>query len=66
LTVASVVNAGSVSIVCPECDAIVVVPVNCEIENPEGAWLGAAALNCTPDMTDLWAHMWTHEEADHG
>jgi len=56
-----VTRAGSVGVVCPECEVTVDVPVDCEIENPEGAWLGSASLTCTPDMTELWAHMWTHE-----
>lgn len=54
-------KAGPIGIVCPVCEETIPVPIECEIENGENAWLGTATLNCTPDMSDLWAHMWGHE-----
>lgn len=54
------VHAGNVEVICPACETLIGVDVSAEIvqqgDNPY--------LATTPDMTDLWAHMWTHEGED--
>lgn len=51
---------GSYDVQCPACPTVVPVPVSCGVVNNENAWLGEARLVCDPDMSDLWAHMWSH------
>jgi hypothetical protein len=53
---------GTVHILCPECGALMPATVSVEIENNDGAHLGEARLVCTPDMTDVHAHVWTHSQ----
>lgn len=55
------VMIGTAQIACPACDTIVPVPVEGHLDNEEHSHLGEARLVCEPDMTDLWAHMWTHD-----
>jgi hypothetical protein len=52
-------QAGHVHVACPACDTIVPVPVHCNIAETTAS---TAELICTPDMADLWAHVWTHDE----
>ncbi len=58
------IEVGSFDIACPVCQTPVPVVVSCRTENNENAWLGQATMECTPDMTELWAHLWTHNEDD--
>ncbi|GAA4176542.1 hypothetical protein [Gryllotalpicola koreensis] len=61
MTVASgPVSVGTVEVICPVCEQIVPVPVTADIV---GQFDQELRLECTPDMADLWAHMWAHEEA---
>lgn len=52
--------AGTVWIICPECGDLIPARVKAAIEDPDAAHLGEARLVCTPDMTDVHAHAWTH------
>lgn len=56
------VYVGHVDITCPDCDTVVPVPVTAEIVNNEYAHLGESRLVCEPDMTDMWAHTWSHHD----
>lgn len=62
MAITTTMKAGSVLIQCPACDIAVNIPVTCEVLNDELAHQGKASLVCTPDMADLWAHMWSHDE----
>jgi hypothetical protein len=44
--------------VCPKCREELDVPVKLSITT-EGD--GAQFIECDPDLTDVWAHAWTHE-----
>jgi hypothetical protein len=55
-------HVGTVRIQCPECGELMPATVSAAIENPEGSDVGDATLVCTPDMTDIHAHMWTHSD----
>lgn len=55
-------TVGTFPIQCPACSFVVDIPVNCEVVNNEAAHQGEARLVCEPDMSDIWAHMWTHEQ----
>lgn len=52
------INVGEVGIVCPECSAEIPVSVSAELTADDE---GRQYLACDPDMSDLWAHMWTHD-----
>jgi hypothetical protein len=56
------VNVGTVGIICPVCGEEIPVTVTATMLNPEKASDGSASLVCEPDTTDMWAHMWSHEE----
>jgi hypothetical protein len=45
---------------CPECAEVIPVPLTITLR-AEGTELVA---NVTSDTADLWAHAWTHTEAD--
>lgn len=51
-------NAGSVGIKCPECKLVIEVALTAELTEKEGRQY----LSVEPDMSDLWAHSWSHEE----
>lgn len=53
---------GTVYVQCPACDELMPARVTAEIGNPEGADVGESTLICTPDMTDIHAHVWTHTD----
>lgn len=53
------VHLGTAEIVCPECDAVLPVPVRMHLGAAEN---GQQMLVTDPDMTDLWAHAFTHED----
>ena len=59
--ISGTVNVGTVGVVCPVCDAEIPVTVTATLGRPEEAHAGTATLICEPDMTDLWAHMWSHD-----
>lgn len=52
---------GTAQITCPVCETNMPVPVSGHIDNNDYAHLGEARLVCEPDMTDMWAHMWSHD-----
>jgi hypothetical protein len=43
---------------CPECQAVIPVAV-ADVETTTDSE-GRQFLNFKPDMSDLWAHFWTH------
>jgi hypothetical protein len=47
---------------CPVCDVEIPIPVTFELSEPDEE--GAQYLNFEPDMADLWAHSWTHQETE--
>jgi hypothetical protein len=61
--VSGTVPVGAVGILCPECGAEIPVPVTATIGNGGAAHEGGATLELDSDMSDLWAHMWTHDLA---
>ena len=52
----------SVDMICAECQESIEVPIVVEIVNGDRAHEGRASLTCTPDLADLWAHMWIHTD----
>lgn len=60
MAIATPMHVGTVTIQCPACPTQVDVVVTARIDDGD-AHAGQANLICEPDMTDLWAHMWTHE-----
>lgn len=55
---ANQVEVGTAHIECPECGEVMPAAVTCQIiESDEGG----QTLACTPDMTDIWAHVWSHD-----
>lgn len=48
-------------ILCPECGETVTIQIDVRIENNDYAHLGEARIVAEPELSDLWAHMWTHE-----
>lgn len=51
---------GTVHISCPACGELMPATVHAEIVDETGDGLNAR-LVCTPDMTDVHAHVWGHE-----
>ena len=49
-----------VAVICPECHQQVPVPITVRIEGTDHQ----PTVVATPDMTDLWAHAWTHTKGD--
>ena len=47
-----------IDIECPECEMVIPVRIEASLEN---SCMGDHELTLTPDMTDLWAHSFTHE-----
>lgn len=56
------VEVGTAHVVCPVCEAVMPAVVTAQIVSGDAA--GRVMLECTPDMSDVWAHMWTHDEGD--
>lgn len=53
-------HVGDVSVICPECEIDVPIGVFAWVEgNP-----GEERLRTESQMTDLWAHMFTHYEGE--
>lgn len=50
---------GTVFISCPACGELMPATVRAEVEDETGDGL-SARLVCTPDMTDVHAHVWSH------
>lgn len=50
--------ACTVHVQCPECD--VVVPIGCTVLLTTDD-SGAQLIDVEPDVTEAWAHAWTHE-----
>jgi len=50
---------------CPECPALIPVPVLARIEKDEE---GEQYMETRADMAEVWAHSWTHEQerGNHG
>lgn len=59
-------HVGTVHILCPDCGYLMPATVSAEIADAEFADMGQATLVCTPDMTDVHAHMWTHAAEEAG
>lgn len=57
---------GTAYVGCPVCNAALPATVTAEILNPDDAFTGEARLACEPDMSDIWAHMWAHEQESAG
>lgn len=52
--------AGVVHVECPSCGESMPATVTCEIlGDTDGE---DQTLACTPDMTDIWAHVWSHDD----
>jgi len=49
-------EVGVARIACPECAAVIEIPVTCELTQQGDRQY----LECEPDMADLWAHAWSH------
>lgn len=47
------------TVLCPWCNAEVPVPVLGRMFNDDE---GRLAMATKPDLTEVWAHAWTHEE----
>lgn len=50
---------------CPECGAVIPVTFTFRL-SPQPYIFGREATflaHAIPDMTDVWAHAWTHQEA---
>lgn len=47
----------AVHLECPTCGQVIAVPITVTVEESADGWL----LHCTPDLTDTWAHAWTHD-----
>lgn len=52
------ISVGTVAAQCPaeDCGAVVDIPVTAEFETQGDRQY----LVCEPDMSDLWAHAWSH------
>ena len=61
-TAAGVVRVGVVRVVCPECEVEVPCEVTAELVPADVE--GRVNLECRPDMTDLWAHVWAHTDGE--
>jgi hypothetical protein len=50
----------TVTVGCPECGEEITVPVAVGMPVDEA---GVQRMTLEPDLSDLWAHAWTHTEA---
>lgn len=59
------VEVGTAYILCddPDCRAKMPVVVTAELNTHDD---GRQYLDCEPDMTDMWAHYWTHRGVEGG
>lgn len=49
---------------CPECDVVVPITVRAELARVSDH---QQTISLEPDLTELWAHAWTHEaQVDQG
>lgn len=53
-------TVGTVWIACPECGESLPATVSAEVVDHDGDGLHSE-LVCTPDMTDVHAHVWAHQ-----
>lgn len=51
-------KVGEMKLRCPECDLLIPVDVQMQVVGTE--------FGCRPDLTDVWAHAFEHEEAHRG
>ncbi|MEQ6898998.1 hypothetical protein [Microbacterium sp. KR10-403] len=61
MATAAPVHVGTVNIQCPVCDTIIPAEVTAVLVPAAATESGRIELACTPDLTDMWAHMWTHQ-----
>lgn len=54
------VKLDGLAVACPDCGQRVDIPVTVELSGP---W-EKMSLELTPDLADVWAHSWTHEESE--
>jgi hypothetical protein len=47
------------SVQCPQCEEVIDIPIEVIITSPED---DQQFIRCEPDLTDVWAHAWTHED----
>lgn len=57
MATAGTVHVGTVIVECPVCGEHMPATVSAEIVPGDD---GQVDLDCRPDMTDIWAHMWAH------
>jgi hypothetical protein len=50
----------SVLVGCPECGQEIAVPVSVDMPMDDE---GVQRMTFEPDLSDLWAHAWTHTES---
>lgn len=55
------VRPPSTRIICPVCEARIPVPIHVSLEHFSDE---PSRLVAEPDMTDVWAHAWTHNGGD--
>ena len=53
---------GTAHIACPECQEVIPVDVRGRLVYRDDDDRGR--IECDPDLTDLWAHAWTHTDGD--
>lgn len=54
------VHVGVVEVICPVCEEVIPVEVTARIIDTADAH--QMTLHCEPDLTDLWAHSFTHDQ----
>lgn len=47
------------SVQCPQCEQVIDIPIEVIITDPDD---DQQFIRCDPDLTDVWAHAWTHED----
>ena len=57
MTATPPIAVGTVHVECPECEEVIAIPVTATISTGD-----TQVLNLEPDMADLWAHAWTHND----
>ncbi|HCA85761.1 MAG TPA: hypothetical protein DEQ61_09835 [Streptomyces sp.] len=48
---------------CPECDVVVPITIQAELARGDD---DRQTISLEPDLTELWAHAWTHEDGPAG
>jgi hypothetical protein len=51
-------HVGTVAVTCPDCGLPVPVPVSATVTTDDQH----TEIVCTPDLADVWAHTFTHEQ----